>query len=432
MSEPIIIELNDSGILLADASGLRLSEPGYARLTQDGIRTGEEARRYAFLEPQRVYHQFWNQLSLAPLANANGHARHHADLAYSQLLQLHRASGEPGQIVFSVPGTFSREQLSILLGLAQAAPFEAVGLVDSAVAAAAVLGEPGEWLHLDLHLHQAVLTRLRIGEQIERLHVQAIASAGLKALLNNWAQHIAHLFIRQYRYDPLHTAAGEQQLYDRMDEWLQRLASDHEIAIELDSRRGAYSLNLARDTFTTSNRALLERLRQAIGQQGAGCTGLLVSDRVARLPALREQLEASISLPADASTRGARTRLDQLGAVDGGLVLHTRLQGITTAAVIPPATDKHPAATHVLCGHQAHAIGTRLYAGFSQGKPLFTHQPPQPPWLSLSRQGADWQLHSEGALELSAYPPELPPGTRLTVQLPGSSQTHELILIEVS
>lgn len=432
MSKPTIIELNDSGILLANTSGLRLCEPGYAWLTPNGIHTGEAARRHAYLEPQRVHHQFWSQLSLTPLnltsSHANGHARHHADLAYNQLLQLHHAAGEPQQVIFSVPGTFSREQLSILLGLAQAAPFEAAGLVDSAVAGATTLSESGEWLHLDLHLHQTVLTRLRIGAQVERLHVQAVAGAGLKALFDNWAHHIAHLFIRQYRYDPLHTATSEQQLHDRIDEWLQRLAHDHEIAIELDSRRGTYSLNLASETFAVSNEALLERLRHAIDQQGQGCRGLLISDRVARLPTVSEHLNAALTLPRDAVIQGAYASLDQIGAIDGGLVLHTCLHGASTTATAVST----PLATHVLHGYRAYPLENRLYIGFAQDEPLFTSHQPAPPWLSLTRHQAAWQLHSDGELEISARPPTLLPGAQVSIRRPDSLQTHQLTLIEVS
>jgi len=441
VSDPSTIELNDSGILVADASGVVICEPGYARLTPGGIQTGEEAQRHAFLEPQRVYHHYWNQLNLAPLKNAHGQARHHADLAYNQLLQLHQAAGQPQHAVFAVPGTFSRDQLSILLGLAQASPFEAVGLVDSAVAALAGLGETGEWLYLDLHLHQAVLSRVRLGERIERLDVQAIAHAGLRTLLDNWAQHIAHLFVRQYRYDPLHTAAGEQQLYDRMNTWLPTLAHARDIMVELDSQRGTYSLTLPGDSFISSNAQPLQNLRRAIGQQ-EGVAGLVVSDRIARLPHIEEQLAARLALPADIVTRNVHLRHDQLGPVDGGLVLHTRLPAgpssataapvRRTAPAIDPAlgSDNHP--THVLFQHRAHAIGDGLYIGFSGAQPAFGRERPATPWLHLRRQRDGLQWHSEGHLTVSVPTDGLTSGSSLTVEMAERDHRCELVLIEVN
>lgn len=442
MSNPSIIELNDSGILMADANGIVVCEPGYARLTPGGsIQTGEAARRHAFLEPQRVYHHFWNQLNLAPLKSAHGQARHHADLAYNQLLQLHQAAGQPQHALFAVPGTFSRDQLSILLGLAQASPFEAIGLVDSAVAALAGLGETGEWLHLDLHLHQAVLSRVRLGERIERLEVQAIAHAGLRTLLDNWAQHIAHLFVRQYRYDPLHTAAGEQQLYDRMNAWLSTLAHERDITIELDSQRGTYSLTLPGDSFVSSNAQALQNLRQAIAQQ-SGVTGLVVSDRIARLPHIQEQLAARLALPADIVTRNVHLRQEQLGPVDGGLVLHTRLPaGPSGAAAVPTLTgsphrsaalNSDSSATHVLFQHRAHAIGESLFIGFSGAQPAFGREQPATPWLRLTRQEGGLQWHTEGHLTVSGASDGLAAGSRLTVEVAERGNACELVLIEVN
>lgn len=438
VSDPTIIELNDSGILMAGADGVIASEPGYARLTPHGIQTGEEALRHAFLEPQRVYHQFWNQLSLAPLNGTHGQARHHADLAYHQLLQLHQAAGQPEHTLFSVPGTFSHEQLSILLGLAQASPFETIGLVDSAVAALAGFDERGEWLHLDLHLHQAVLTRVRLeGERIERLEVQRIAAAGLRALLGNWAQHIAHSFVRQYRYDPLHTAASEQQLHDRMRDWLPALALERDITIHLDSPRGTYSMNLSAESFINSNAMALQSLQQAIHQSGR-FSGLVVGDRLARLPRIREQLGAQLALPADIVTRNAYLRREQLGAIDGGLVLHTRLQTLMpqrpTAAGVPRDQDMDDtggSATHVLFQYRAHPIGQRLYIGFSAAEPTFGLEPPPAPWLCLTHTSSQLTWHTQGPLNISA-PNDLTAGSILGVQLPDTSRTHELIFIEVS
>lgn len=430
MSNPTIIELNDSGILVADTRGILLCEPGYARLTTSGIQTGKEALRHAFLEPQQVYHHFWNRLNLAPLANPSNQARHHADLAYNQLLALHSAGGRPQQVIFSVPGTFSREQLSILLGLAQASPFEAVGLVDSAVAALASLDETGEWLHLDLHLHQAILTRVRLGEQIERLQVQAVANAGLQAMLDSWAQHIAHLFIQQHRYDPLHTALGEQQLYDRMPDWLDALTREREITIELESQRRTCSLSLSRDSFSSSVAPVLMNLRQAIRRQDHHA-GLVVSDRLARLPCLQEQLAARLVLPTDIVAQNAYPRRDQLGPVEGGLVLHTRLPNNRVHDAAPVACHPDSTATHLLFQHRAHAIGEQLYIGFGANEPSFGHTPPPAPWLYLTRNGPNLQWHSEGGLDCTASDPALSVGTRLTVRLPDSPHPHELVLIEV-
>ena len=129
-----VFELNDTGIYCNGQQGSALISPGYALLTNTGVATGTEAQQRFWLEPQHSYNQFWRQLSLSPLPTVSRYARHHADLAYAQLLQLHRDCGEPEDVIFAVPGSFSNEQLGILLGLAKASPFNVVGLVDAAIA----------------------------------------------------------------------------------------------------------------------------------------------------------------------------------------------------------------------------------------------------------------------------------------------------------
>jgi hypothetical protein len=51
----------------------------------------------------------------------------------------------PAAAVFAVPGSLSHEQLSLLLGIAQACRLKPLALVDSAVAAAAVAAHVLPW-----------------------------------------------------------------------------------------------------------------------------------------------------------------------------------------------------------------------------------------------------------------------------------------------
>ncbi len=82
------LELNDQSLLIQAEDGAQYSEPGFARLTSDGIATGEEARAVAWREPQHVYDQYWCQLNQAPLPIRHRFARHHADIAFAQLRNL--------------------------------------------------------------------------------------------------------------------------------------------------------------------------------------------------------------------------------------------------------------------------------------------------------------------------------------------------------
>ena len=372
-----IIELNDAGICCVNDRGDLTVSPGYALLTPEGITTGEAALQRAYLEPQQSFNQYWWQLNLSPLPVTSKHARHYADMAYAQLLALHRDSGHPDQVVFAVPGSFDRGQLSILLGLAKASPFEATGLVDAAVAAASHADAIGTLVHLDIQLHQTVITRLNVAQQIERTGVEIISNVGLKTFHDLWAQHIANQFIRQYRYDPLHTAAGDQQLYNRLPVWLSALQGQAEITAELDSPQGHYRLVLSRTELLASSASRFQLLQGKLSGLKTNGETLLLSHRAAQLPGIREHLAPSATLDENAAITGCRNHLEIISGDPENLHFITRLPcrsaatSTATAAISEQASEqaRRPVvapektsapATHLLYRYRAYAIGNRL------------------------------------------------------------------------
>ena len=287
-----IIELNDSAIVCAH-QGRHVSAPGYALLTDEGVVTGHDARRSAWLLPQQSHNQYWHQLSLSPLKRTNRHARHHADLAYAQLQDLYHQAGEPQAVIFAVPGNLSNKQLSILLGLAKASSFKAAGLVDSAVAAACHADISGDVVHLDIQLHATVITRIACGGKIQRQQVNQYPEVSLKGFQDTWAHYIADQFIRQYRHDPMHNAQGEQQLRDLLPDWLEQLSQRNEVEIEIMADQGNFRLNIQRTDFIAANNERWRRLTEALAAVLA--TGrpdaILLSHRFAALPGIEEQFD---------------------------------------------------------------------------------------------------------------------------------------------
>ncbi len=358
MTAAAVIELVDTGIRGVCGES-RVTEPGYAALAADGVVTGEPARARAWLEPQRSFNRFWHQLSLSPLPRDSDHARHHADLAFAQLRALHRELDSPEEIFFAVPGSFSRDQLSILLGLTGALPARATGLVDAAVAAAFTLNGSGEWLFLDLQLHQAVITQLRVGERVERLAVEVVPGAGLVALEGSWARHIAAQFVRDYRYDPLHSAAEEQQLYDLLPGWLAALHGDRETPVEMNTARGRFRFNLSRAELLDAAATRLADIEGALARfSGAG--SLLCSDRVAALPGVAQRLGAE-NLAPDSAIEGCLAALDQVRGESEALDFVATLErgaGARTAPSAPAPTGAVP--THLLHGSRAWTLSEPL------------------------------------------------------------------------
>lgn len=379
-----IIEINDCGLRCSNQQGDIHISPGYALLTEQGITTGMAAQKKAYLQPQQSFNQYWRQLNLSPLPSPTQQARHHADLAYAQLLELHRESGSPEEIIFATPGSFDREQLSLVLGLAKAAPFKTLGLVDAAVAATSQANKnQGEQiLHLDVQLHQMVLTRLSTsyqGEQpqVERTQVEVLTNIGLKSFYDHWARYIANQFIQQYRYDPLHTAEGEQQLYDLLPEWLAQLNGHQELAIALDSPQGSYRLSLHRNDLLGSSHEKLDQLQRKLSDFLVDGEQFIASHRIDLLPGLAEKLQPVNQLADNAAIIGCLANIETITSGDDDIHFITRLprsilKSASTAETIPvtvPETNRSDVEsnrpttqpTHVLYQHRAQAIGDRLY-----------------------------------------------------------------------
>ena len=238
-----ILELNDQNLIIQAEDGTQHTEPGFAQLTANGIITGDSARAVAWQQPQQSYSQYWRQFNQLALPSKQRWARHHADIAFAQIKQLVAAVGSPEQLILSVPGSFSDEQLSLLLGLASAVPVEIVAVIDSALASSA--GQDNDALVIELQLQQAVVTRLtKVDDRQQITDQEVIPDLGVMQLYNAVARHISDQLIADYRYDPLHTSDGEQLIYDQLPHWLMQLGWEDEISVTVPSAQGDLNLVL--------------------------------------------------------------------------------------------------------------------------------------------------------------------------------------------
>ena len=210
-----VLELNDQNLIIQTEDGTLHSEPGFAQLTATGIETGDSARAVAWQQPQHSYNQYWRQFNQLALPSKQRWARHHADIAFAQLKQLVQAAGSPESLILSVPGSFSDQQLSLLLGLASAVPVQIVAVIDSALASCA--DQQTQSLLIELQLQQAVVTRVaKTDGQLQIADQEVIPDLGVMQLYNAAARHISDQLITDYRYDPLHTSDGEQLIYNQL------------------------------------------------------------------------------------------------------------------------------------------------------------------------------------------------------------------------
>lgn len=362
-----IIEINDSGHCCGNGMGEIFISPGYAFLTNDGIETGDIALKKSFLSPQKSFNQFWRQLSLSPVSYPTNKVRHNADLAFQQLTDLYNQLNKPSEIIFAIPGSFDHQQLSIILGLAKALSFKVLGLVDSAVAAVSHFESKDKvsgtkyFVHLDIQLHQTVFTQLQKSQgTLKRTAVDIVTDVGIATFYDDWARCIADKFIKEYRFDPFHTAEGEQQLYNLLPKWLGELNLSSETTAVLDSPQGTYQLVIHLDELLKESTKKINQLKKRFTSKVKGRDILVASHRLLLLPGISEKLDKFHILKKDAAVFGSLENSQEI----------TRDQNIHIVIslnnLIPDTPDtmnftsmKLP--THILYKHEAIEIGNILY-----------------------------------------------------------------------
>jgi hypothetical protein len=356
-----VLDCNDAGLRLSENGELRLESPGIVSLDGPQLLIGEAARRRWRLAPRQSHHRYWYALDQQPLERPLGEARSAADLAWHQLLQLRDTVGE-APLLLAVPTSFDRAQLALLLGLCRAARLRAVGLVDSAVAATAARVRPGPVCHLDVQLHRFWLTRMEAGEDLASRAGSDVAKPGLTAVWDALATAIAEQFVRQTRFDPLHSAATEQSLFDALPGWIEALAATPSLTLELHAAGRVHRAQVTRDALHAALAPLLQRLVAALRSEVGADTQLVLSDRAAAVPGLLAALQTLGAarlqvLPPDAVAQGALAQADRIRSEQEALPWVTRLplSGREAVPDVVAAADPAPAGrpTHLLMGASA-------------------------------------------------------------------------------
>ena len=370
-----VIELNDRALAVGDETGVLLQSPGFALVDGTNLILGQQAEQQARLLPTCSFSKYWHELNLESINHVRGF-RHHADLAFAHLCQLAEEAGLDGEVIMAVPGCFSRQQLSILLGLVQHCPFRLTAMVDSALLATLAMAaenRAGSFLFADLQLHQVVITRLRLLDyRLEAREAVQIPGVGSQNFANQMMQLASGMFIQQCRFDPQHNAESEQQLYNRLPAWLRQAEQDSNLIMELAAGESVHSAKMPMDSLKSA----LSGHHARIGKQIAAMRNddndsqLILSPALADLPGFRESLDgiADPCIGGRDSVIMAGLQLQERIAIDEeGISLVRSLPVDAPTAAIPSTagvqdrpesvasctTGKAGNPTHVLIGHRA-------------------------------------------------------------------------------
>ncbi len=366
----VVIDLNDVALGLWQ-EGTATFSPGYAYFDKGRYQFGAQARATSRQNPRAVNTRYWSQLSTETLTPALGPARHSADLAHGHLQSLLQDAGLPDKAILLVPGHWSREQLSLLLGVTDALNLAVEALVHRSAAAGAASGYD-EGTHVELQLHQTLVTPWQQERGMaSALQAQQLPGMGLLALQDKLATAMARLFVQQSRFDPLRSAEAEQALYNVMGDALTELQSQTETQLNING----YQARVTRSDLQPIGREYRERLQSL---QGSGA--LLTEYPLSLLPGFTDG-EPAIALDRGAMAALLQSQLETLRQPREQLAL-TRTIAANSAPVAAglasssapntAANSQHEehlqgsqAPTHLLVGSHARAIANLHTTGVS-------------------------------------------------------------------
>ena len=294
----LLLDLNDLALRWRPNDEI-VDTPAWALIGEPPL-IGRSALSEARLQPRRINNQFWHHLDTNPIAGAAGVVRHHADLAFLQLKDIHLAAKADAYVI-SVPAHYERAQLSLLLGLAAATSMRIKAVADPGILLAnSVDSEAPALLYLDAGLHDVSLTVISNGQQWQRQQSVTAHTKGLLSVIDRLANQIAKQLIQTERFDPLHLAATEQQLFEQLFEHLesQNLGTSSTIQLIHEDRR--YEHTLTEAALRNGTVDMVPDIIKCIQTNTASTAELLVSHRAALLPGL---LEAMALIPSVQVTR---------------------------------------------------------------------------------------------------------------------------------
>ena len=375
----LAIHLNDAAITLQSKDKIVYREPGFAWLNGQHLTTGNEAFSRARIDPRRIQHRFWSELDAEPLKDSGFTHLSGADLVSRQLEQMWQSVGtDVSELYVAVPSYLESQQLGLFLGIAGELELPIVAMVDAAVAATRREYRNAALVHIDLGLHALMLTRLTQQDAVQSERSDVLQSCGVHALYDCWLHTVAEAFVKQSRFDPLHTAASEQMLVDRLGGWLTEASRSDKVSMQLDFAGVSYSAELESLSLIGAAAPIYEQIAshlRAIFRAGE-TPAIQVTDRIARLPGLTDMLQARVGgevymLEPGATARGTLARCRK-GTGDGGVSLIRRLPWDQSAIEISEQDAELlevGTPTHLLHGHTAYEIGNlALVLGSEEGQ----------------------------------------------------------------
>ena len=427
----LLLEINDTEIVLRRDAELLYRQPGVAFVEHTQVVFGDDAMQKSRLHPQHSHNEFWHRLNADPVTPRGRGVGNQADLVYRQLQEIRRAvSDERPALVVAAPAAVTNEQLAVLLGIVAEAGFDVQAIVDASVAAACRQSWDGPCRFVDVSLHRAMVTQLEFGGDgdgavLRRSAVDEVPAAGFATLLEGWIDVVADRFVDGTRFDPLRIAETEQQVFDQLVAGIG--TGTAELTIEVSHDEVSRRISVSRHALAEKSRQRYELLARAIG----AAASLALSHRILRLPGLASFLQdighTLVPLPDDAVAWTVAQHVSRI-VPEPGSTAHTGARLIASLPVSSSGSSTPPSEripTHVVCNALAVPIGRDFIANDHPGCRAAS------PDFRVSRGEGGFRLvpGSEAEIALNNSPIDFEHPVAVGDSIDGGGATFQLIAI---
>ena len=226
-----------------------------------------------------------------------------AELAFAQLSSIWKRFGGSGMdAVLVVPGHYTREQLGLLLGLAQECKMPVRALVNAGVAASTQHYADHQLVYLDASLHRVSATIIEQSDDACEKHEQGLGGVGLASLFDLWAMRVADIYVIQTRFDPFHRAETEQLVYDLLPNWLTKLQEEEKSELSLSHDDKEHCVEVKREQLLGVAGGFCKALVQLSSKLRKPEVGMVVqlSHRLQQLPGITTVSYTHLTMPTKA------------------------------------------------------------------------------------------------------------------------------------
>jgi hypothetical protein len=366
---PFAIDLDDRSVSFARDGRVLSSAPSAVWDGSSGDLPGANAWSGLRRQPTAASTRHLGSLLSQPVAADRTVALVAAELV-RRLAEQAPTSEE--RVWMAVPARAAAQGLSAMLAIARNLSLPVDGFVDSAVASVAALGLERSAIVLEVGMHHAAATYIdRDGAQVRRRRTVMSERGGLMSFYQGWLELVSTTMVKRTRFDPLHDAATEQQLFDSLAAWAHEASAQGSANAVLTRGAERFEVALTRDQFAQAAQSLhreLVRLLHELRPAGAPVT-LIIPSVIGHLPGLRDELEQFVdcelvSLPDGFAARvisrldlPERTSDDPVRLLRRLPVLDEPLPAVTRDRLKNPNHGRSVPPSHLLLNGQVYALG---------------------------------------------------------------------------